>query len=107
MLCGASWPPRVRLAGQLGETLAALHQLAPPVIRGWWPAYSQAFVAGPRARCVSEQRAPTLPALGRIRFHGSRWVESPSRPPVLLHTEVMRQHLLTAEGPEGHRGCPG
>ena len=73
MPCGASWPPRVRLAGQLGETLAALHQLAPPVIRDW---------------C-------------------SRWVESPSRPPVLLHTEVMRQHPLTAEGPEGHRGCPG
>jgi hygromycin-B 7''-O-kinase len=27
--------------------------------------------------------------------------ELPSRPPVLLHTEVMRQHLLTAQGPEG------
>ena len=26
---------------------------------------------------------------------------SPSRPRVLLHTEVMGQHLLTAEGPEG------
>jgi len=25
----------------------------------------------------------------------------PYRPPVPLHTEVMRQHLLTAEGPEG------
>jgi tRNA dimethylallyltransferase len=34
-------------------------------------------------------------------------VELPSRPPVLLHTEIMRQHLLTAEGPEGHGGCPG
>ena len=30
-----------------------------------------------------------------------RWVEVPSRPPVPLRTEVMRQHLLTAEGPEG------
>lgn len=28
-------------------------------------------------------------------------VELPSRPRLLLHTEVMRQHLPTAEGPEG------
>lgn len=32
---------------------------------------------------------------------------SPSRPPVLLHTEVMRQHLLTAEGPERASRLPG
>ena len=54
-----------------------------------------------RARCVSEQRALSLPALWADqipRFLDG--VELPSRPPVLLHTEVMRQHLLTAEGPE-------
>jgi len=59
-------------------------------------------VAGQRARCVSEQHALSLPALWADqipRFPGG--VELPSRPPVLLHTEVMRQHLLTAEGPEG------
>jgi hygromycin-B 7''-O-kinase len=28
-------------------------------------------------------------------------VALPSRPPVLLHTEVMRQHLLAVEGPGG------
>jgi hygromycin-B 7''-O-kinase len=59
------------------------------------------FVAGQRARCVSEQRALSLPALWADqipRFPGG--VELPSRPPVLLHTEIMRQHLLTAEGPQ-------
>jgi len=54
---------RDRLAGQLGETVAALHQLPPPVIRDWWPAAWPAFVAGQRVRCVSEQRALSLPAL--------------------------------------------
>ena len=29
---------RDMLAGQLGETIATLHQLPPPVIRDWWPA---------------------------------------------------------------------
>ncbi len=60
------------------------------------------FVAGQRAQCVSEQRA--LSALAIWADQGPRFldgVESASRPPVLLHTEVMRQHLLTAKGPEG------
>jgi hygromycin-B 7''-O-kinase len=48
---------RDRLAGQLGETIAALHRLPPPVIRDWWPADWPAFVAGQRAVYVSEPRA--------------------------------------------------
>ncbi len=53
---------RGRLAGQLGETIAALHQLPPPAIRDWWPADWLAFVARQRAQAVSEQRALGLPA---------------------------------------------
>jgi hypothetical protein len=34
-------------------------------------------------------------------------VELPSRPPALLHTQVMRQHLPTTEGLDGHGGWPG
>jgi hygromycin-B 7''-O-kinase len=59
-------------------------------------------VAGQRARWVSEQRALSLPALWADQI--PRFLdgaELPSRPRVLLHTEVMRQYLLTAEGPEG------
>ena len=53
---------RDRLAGQLGETIAALHQLPPPAIRDWRPADWLAFVARQRAQAVSEQRALGLPA---------------------------------------------
>jgi tRNA dimethylallyltransferase len=59
-LCSAD---RDRLAGQPGETIAALHQLPSPVIRDWWPADWPAFTAGQRARCVSEQRTLSVPAL--------------------------------------------
>ena len=71
------------------------------VIRDWWPADWPAFVAGQRAVCQRTARL-SLPApwADQIpRFPDG--VELSSRPPVLLHTEVMRQHLLTAEGAEG------
>jgi hypothetical protein len=45
-----------RLAGRPGETIAAVHQLPPSVIRDWWPADWPAFVAGQRA--VSANSAP-------------------------------------------------
>ena len=90
---------RDRLAGQLGETIASLHRMPPPAIRDWRPQDWPAFVAGQRARCVSEQRALGLP---------TRWADQipefldavalPSGPPALLHTEIMRQHLLVSEG---------
>ena len=93
---------RDRLAGQLGEMLAALHQLPPPAIRDWWPADWPAFVARQRAQCVSEQRALGLPALWADQIPGFLdAVVLPSGSPVLLHTEVMRQHLLAADGPSG------
>lgn len=92
---------RDRLAGQLGETIAALHQLPLPAIEDWWPADWPAFVAGQRARCVSEQRALGLPVLWADQIPGFlNGVELPSRPPV-LHTEVMRQHLLAVESAGG------
>ena len=93
---------RDALAGQLGETIAALHRLPPPDIPGWWPADWPAFVARQRAECVTGQRDLGLPR---------RWADQlpafldevvlPSGPPVLLHTEVMRQHLLAGEGTDG------
>ena len=68
----------------------------------WWPTDWPAFVARQRAQCVSEQRAVGLPARGQTRFPGFLdAVALPSGPPVLLHTEVMRQHLLATEGPGG------
>ncbi len=93
---------RDRLADQLGETIAALHRMPPPMIRNWWPADWPTFVAAQRARCASEQRALGLPALWADQVPGFlAAVALPSAPPVLLHTEVMRQHLLVDQGPEG------
>jgi hygromycin-B 7''-O-kinase len=55
---------RHRLAGQLGETIAALHQLPPPAIEDWWPADWPAFVAGQRAMCERTARAGLAGAVG-------------------------------------------
>ncbi|HTT50503.1 MAG TPA: aminoglycoside 3'-phosphotransferase/choline kinase family protein [Streptosporangiaceae bacterium] len=93
---------RDRLADQLGETIAALHRLPPPAIKDWQPDDWPAFVAHQRARCVSEQRTLGLPALWADQIPAFLdAVTLPSSPPVLLHTEVMRQHLLASERPGG------
>jgi hygromycin-B 7''-O-kinase len=93
---------RDRLARQLGEAIAALHRLPAPQIDDWWPSDWPSFVAGQRAQCVSEQQALGLPALWADQIADFLdGVALPSRPPVLLHTEVMRQHLLVTEDREG------
>jgi len=93
---------RDRLADQLGETIAALHQLPPPAIRDWWPADWPGFVAQQHARCVGEQRDLGLPAAWADQIPGFLdAVALPPGTPVLLHTEVMREHLLVTEGPDG------
>jgi hygromycin-B 7''-O-kinase len=95
-------PDRDRLADQLGETIVALHQLPPPEVPGWWPADWAAFVASRRAECVSEQLALGLPGRWANQLAGFLdEVTLPAEPPVLLHTEVMRQHLLVTEDPAG------
>ncbi|GAA2676725.1 MULTISPECIES: phosphotransferase [Actinosynnema] len=95
------WPgltaaERVGLAGQVGESLAALHELPSPVAE---PADWAAFTARQRAGCVERQRARGLEP---------RWVEQiPDfldsvdlgvEPQVLAHTEVMGAHLLASGG---------
>jgi hygromycin-B 7''-O-kinase len=108
------WPDlavedRLRLAGELGEALAALHAIrgtALDPLRIDWPA----FLAKQRATALERQRARGL---------DERWCEqipgfldrsfaghgSPSNAPAesLLHTEVMREHLLVEPGPDRWR----
>jgi hygromycin-B 7''-O-kinase len=55
---------RDRLAGQLDQTIVALHQLPPPVIGDWWPADWPAFVAGQRAVCQRTARLEHASAMG-------------------------------------------
>jgi hygromycin-B 7''-O-kinase len=93
---------RDRLADQLGETIAALHRVPPPVIRDWQPANWPDFVAAQRAQCADEQRALGLSAPWADQIPGFLdAVPLPSGPPVLLHTEIMRQHVLVSQGHEG------
>jgi hygromycin-B 7''-O-kinase len=69
------------------------------VFRDWWPADWGAFVARQRTQAVREQRALGLPAAWADQIPG--FLAPPTGMPVLLHTEVMREHLLAAEGPDG------
>lgn len=90
------------LAAQLGETLAALHRVQPPVIDQWEPADWPAFCAQRRAESATENRALGL-APGwahQIPAFLDRVMLS-SGPVVLLHTEVTRHHVLVTRTEHG------
>ena len=95
-------PDRDRLAGDLGEMIAALHEVPPPEIAGWWPDDWPDFVARQREQVVGEQLGLGLPSVWADQIPGFLdEVTLPVRSPVLLHTEVMREHLMVTEGPGG------
>lgn len=101
-----SAPQRHRLATQLGEALAALHAITAPELDDLAPADWERFLAEQRAGCVDRQRAAGLDSawLARIpAFLDSVPLDgSPTPPrPVLLHTEVMSDHLLVTPSPDG------
>jgi hygromycin-B 7''-O-kinase len=102
-----AWPRigqenRLRLAQSLGESLAALHALRDPRLerfRGDW----DGFIERQRGNGMVRQQ---------MRGLDRRWCEQipgfletvplrPCRPDSLLHTEVMREHLLARQGPDG------
>jgi hygromycin-B 7''-O-kinase len=100
-----AWPrideaARVRLMAALGEGLAALHAVDAPALG---PPDWEAFVREQRASAVERQRAKGLdePWLAQLPgFLASLPVEASSRR-VLLHTEIMREHLLVTESAGG------
>ena len=76
--------------------------MPPPTISDWWPEDWPEFAATRRAQCADEQRACGLPPLWADQIPGFLdAVALPSGPPVLLHTEIMRQHLLVSYDHEG------
>ena len=105
----AAWPaiPRPhqgRVVGEAGEMLAALHGLDPEPLQGiLGPTDWAGFLAGQRATAPERQREVKLPDLWLSQIEG--FLESvpltPGREQVLLHTEVIREHLLVNPGTAG------
>ncbi len=103
-----AWPrigeaARERLLAALGEALAAMHAIRHPLLEAMGPPDWGAFVSEQRASAVERQRAKGLDAAWLAQlpaFLETVPVEAAAQP-VLLHTEVMREHLLVREGPRG------
>ncbi|MFF0739773.1 phosphotransferase family protein [Streptomyces sp. NPDC004111] len=97
-----AWPripaaDRERLVTEAGEALAALHALDPaPLADVLGPEDWDAFLARQRAGAVERQRSRALPEEWTARIPA--FLDSVELPAggerVLLHTELMRQHLV-------------
>ncbi len=93
-----------RVADDLGHGVAALHRLDTAPLRGLPPRWD-AFVRAQRASAVERQRARGLgePWLAQIDAFLEAWMPPAIATPSLLHTELMREHLIVAQGPDGWR----
>jgi len=101
-----AWPEigigeRPALIREVGEALAALHairsdEIAPVAID--WPGFMEAQ----RASCRDRQLATRLPLpwVDAVDDFLARWMPKDDGSRALLHTEVMREHLLV-DRPEG------
>ena len=102
----AAWPaiPRPhqdQVASEAGELLAALHGLDPgPLHAILGPADWAGFLAGQRATAPQRQREVKLPGvwLSQIEDFLESVPLTPGRERVLLHTEVIREHLMVHPG---------
>ncbi|WP_081893660.1 phosphotransferase family protein [Actinoalloteichus caeruleus] len=104
---GEVWPAlspaeRRSVAARVGGALAALHEVDHRGLDVLGPPCWEEFLAAQRAGCVRRQRSRGLP---------EAWVEQipdfldatpvPAGRPVLLHTEVMAEHVLVRPGAAG------
>ena len=93
---------RYYLADHLGETIAALHQVSPPLMENWWPGDWATFVAEQRISSAARHQKLCLPSAWADQIPGFLdQVALPYGALVLLHTEVRRQHLLVAQAHGG------
>jgi hygromycin-B 7''-O-kinase len=93
---------RDHLGRGIGETIAALHRVSPLPAETQWPGGWPAFVARQRARCVARQRRLGLSPAWLDQLPGFlEDVALRAGPPVLLHTEFRRDHLLVAQSHGG------
>lgn len=99
---------RLSLAASLGECLAAMHGLDASDVAVPRPDWS-GFVAEQLAGCAERQRAGGLNESWTAQIPGflSSVDLATSSPTVLLHTEVMREHLLVAADSSGRLRLSG
>ncbi|MEQ1804249.1 MAG: aminoglycoside 3'-phosphotransferase/choline kinase family protein [Burkholderiaceae bacterium] len=104
-----AWPElprhdRDRLADDLGHALAALHRLdvtpLDPIEPQWVP-----FVQAQIATAVERQRRRGLAPQWRAQIPAflDAWQPTEPHTPALLHTEVMREHLIVEQRADGWR----
>ena len=103
-----AWPriapdDRVRLCAALGEALASLHAIRGPALASLPPRDWSSFVREQCASSAERQRGRGLSAswVDQIDPFLESVVLEPPAVPVLLHTEVMREHLLVERTNEG------
>jgi hygromycin-B 7''-O-kinase len=99
-----AWPAlapaqRDRAADTLGEALAALHALDTAPLADLPPRWDD-FFAAQHASAAERQVQRRLDAhwIERIPEFLKRWMPPPPARRVLLHTEVMREHLIVDDG---------
>jgi hygromycin-B 7''-O-kinase len=102
-----AWPllspaERDRLADDLGRSLAAMHALDAAALAPIEPAWDE-FIAAQTVSAVERQRRRGLDShwLDQIEAFLSAWKPASGSTRHLLHTEVMREHLLVEPGNEG------
>jgi hygromycin-B 7''-O-kinase len=90
---------RDRLADTLGESIAALHAIDTTLLADLPPPWD-GFIAEQRASAAERQSARRLDAhwLEQIPAFLERWLPPPATRRVLLHTEIMREHLMVDDG---------
>ncbi len=94
-----AWPAlslseRDRIADALGEAIAALHAIDTKALAGLPPRWND-FIDEQRASAAERQSRRGLDAywLERVPDFLQRWMPPPVAAHVLLHTEIMREHL--------------
>jgi hygromycin-B 7''-O-kinase len=104
-----AWPElaladRDRMADELGAALAALHAVDTRALADFTPHW-EAFMQTQRDNAVERQRARQVEPLWleRLPEFLQRWMPPIEPRRVLLHTEVMREHLLVSPGRSGWR----
>jgi hygromycin-B 7''-O-kinase len=88
-------PSRDRVADTLGEAIAALHTIDTAALADLPPDWD-AFIAGQAASAAARQAKRKLAAhwVEQVPQFIERWMPPPPARRVLLHTEIMREHLL-------------